>query len=111
MARAGHPTYVSGTLPTSKQTAKKPKPEVYPLLLEKLNKFITRDYFSFPPPKQVTSYIDMFQVTKGTDIRPVFNGLSTGLNAAVWPPSFQLPTSNSMVNILNYGYKAMDSDL
>jgi hypothetical protein len=31
LARAGHPTYVSGTLPNSEQTAKKPKPEVYPL--------------------------------------------------------------------------------
>ena len=36
LARDGHPNYISGVLSTSKQTAKKLKPEVYPLLLKKL---------------------------------------------------------------------------
>ena len=49
----------------------------------------------------------MFQLI----IRPVFNEYSSGLNEAVYAPSFQLPTANTIANILNYVYKAVDSDL
>ena len=74
---------MTNILPTNKIRARKPKPEIYPLLLEKLSKFVIRDYFSFLPSSQVTSCIDLFQVTNGSDIRHVFNVTSSGLNEAV----------------------------
>ena len=110
-AQTGHPTYQCGPLPVIKRQAQKPKPLVYPLLLAKLSNFITRGYFSFPPPEEVQSYIDVFEVAKGSDIRPVFNGKSSGINDAVWAPNFQLPTATSMVNILDYDFEVVDCDL
>ena len=50
-------------------------------------------------------------MAKGEDVRPVFNGQSSGVNEIVWAPPFQLPTSSSMAGILDYDVKVMDSDL
>jgi hypothetical protein len=50
-------------------------------------------------------------VPKANDIRPVYNGTSSGLNAAVWAPNFGLPTAQSETDALNYGYLSVDLDL
>ena len=75
------------------------------ILLEKLSNFITRGNFSFPPSDAVKSYIDVFEVAKASDIRPVFNGRSSGINDSIWAPHFQLPTGTYMVHILDDGFK------
>ena len=106
-----NPTYLCGYLPTTKRRAQKLKASVYPLLLEKLSIFITKVYFSFPPPDKVYSYTDVFAVAKGKDIRPVFNGRLSGINDAMWAPKFQLPIATSMVNILDYDFEVVDCDL
>ncbi len=38
------------------------------------------------------SVLDVFTVPKADDIRPVYNGASSGLNDAIWAPWFGLPT-------------------
>ena len=108
LAHNGHPIYLCGSLPTTKRRSQKLKASIYHLLLKKLSSFITKGYFRFPPPDKVCSYIDVFEVAKCTDIMPVFNGRSAGINDAVWAPKFQLPTATSMVNILDYDFEVVD---
>ena len=53
----------------------------------------------------------MFTVAKGEDVRPVFNGQTSGINEIVWVSSLQLPTSSSITGILDYDVKVIDSEL
>jgi hypothetical protein len=65
-------------------------------LKEKLNKVIVCDYIS---PGFVKSLTGFFAVPKGTiDIRVVYDATKSGLNAAIWTPSFFLPTATSVLN-------------
>jgi hypothetical protein len=59
----------------------------------------------------VESLVDYLFVPKADDIRPVYNGTSSGLNAAVWAPNFWLPTAQSATDVLNFGYSPFDLDL
>ena len=45
------------------------------------------------------------------DIRMVYNGTSSGLNAAVWAPSFWMPTPATAIRQVHYGYYSIDLDL
>jgi hypothetical protein len=54
----------------------------------------------------------MFDVPKGdTDIRMVYDGTSSGLNEALWAPSFWLPTTDSAMRMYDYATYCVDLDL
>jgi hypothetical protein len=111
-ARDGMPAYISGTLPQYFRGAKKPNPESYDLLVKKLRKMFGRGYvIPLLHGEFVESLVDYFFVPKANDIRPVYNGMSLGLNAAVWAPNFWLPTAQSETDVSNYGYSSVDLDL
>jgi hypothetical protein len=109
-ARDGMAPYILGPLPRYMRAARKPKPEMFELILPKLQKFLNRGYVH-PAEGNVYSLIDKFAVPKADDIRVVLNGTSCGLNDAVWAPNFWLPTSNTAANLLNYNYCSVDVDL
>jgi len=56
--------------------------------------------------------IRFFGVAKGTeDIRLVYDGTSSGINQAVWAPSFFLPSSVSLSRILQVNTYQLDMDI
>ena len=64
------------------------------------------------------SDVDYFAVPKGLgplgewlDIRVVYNGTSCGLNDAVWAPGFWLPTADTAIRQLCFGFWSVDLDL
>jgi hypothetical protein len=68
------------------------------LLKRKLKTVLDRRYLEKEYVKSLTTF---FGVSKGTDdIRVVFDGTGSGLNAALWAPWFSLPTSSSLARII-----------
>jgi len=75
----------------------------------KLKKFVQRDYIW---KGTMESLISFFTVPKGeSDIRVVFDGTRSGLNDAIWEPSFHLPTVDSLLPCLEPGYGQNDIDI
>lgn len=112
-ARDGFPSYSYGNLPRNK---KEPRPipiEQTDLFFSKLRKFIIKNYITRESTLlQVLNKVDYFAVPKGdTDIRPVFNGISCGLNKRLWAPKFWLPTADSLAQTLTFNYQMVDIDL
>jgi hypothetical protein len=74
------------------------------------------NYFSVPKPYTVSN-VDYFSVPKVIvegvviNIRTVYNGTSSGLNEAVWAPKFWLPTPDTAMRQLNFGYEMVNFDL
>lgn len=62
-------------------------------------------------PDDTKSLIDYFYVPKATDIRPVYNGASCGINRALWAPNFWLPIAKAALWLLGVGYFSVDIDL
>ena len=79
------------------------------VLREKVGKVRRRLYIS---PGLVASLTHMFTVPKGLfDWRIVYNGTSSGLNAALWAPHFGLPTIRHTLRSLMAGYFQCDMDV
>ena len=57
------------------------------------------------------SVLDVFTVPKADDIRPVYNGASSGLNDAIWAPWFGLPTVLSQLRGIQPGTYMGDTDV
>ena len=94
-ARDGHPIYVSGTLPNyRRKQAVERDPKIREVVASKLEKFVHRGYIQ---PGSIQSLISFFTVPKGeADVRVMFDGTRSGLNDAIWAPSFHLPTIESL---------------
>ena len=114
VARDGYKPFQWGGLPSY---LRKPRPlpvEQRPLFFSKVRKFIDRCYITpnaSNADQIITSTIDYFAVPKGdSDLRPVFNGTTCGLNLVIWAPNFWLPTSNSMIESLHYNFQVVDLD-
>jgi hypothetical protein len=76
---------------------------------EKLEKFRIRDYVSQGTVNSLTPY---FAVPKGDgDVRVVFDGTRSQLNAALWAPPFVLPTINSLLRAVDVGTWMADIDI
>jgi hypothetical protein len=94
-ARDGMRVYIRDTLPENRRPQRPPKPADLRLMIAKLDKVLDRGYIS---PGWVASLTSYFAVPKGeNDIRLVYDGSDSGLNEALWSPSFWLPNSASAV--------------
>jgi len=79
------------------------------VVAKKLNKFLSRDYLSSGTAHSLVSY---FTVPKGEDdVRVVFDGTKSGLNNALWAPTFCLPTVDSILPMLEPGTWQADIDV
>jgi hypothetical protein len=59
----------------------------------------------------VLSTINYFAVSKGdSDIRPVYDGTTSGLNDALWVPWFPLPDMSGYLRALDLGYWSINND-
>lgn len=97
-ARDGMRMYVKGTLPVNTTAQRVPKLDDLKLMMEKLDKVLSRGYIS---PGWFVSLTSDFFVPKGeVDIRLVYDGTASGLNDARWAPSLWLPTSDSAVRVI-----------
>jgi hypothetical protein len=75
----------------------------------KLLKVLARRYFEYG---DVASLTQFFAVAKGDkDIRMVYNGTSSGLNAHIWFPWFTFATINTMLRALEPGTFMGDLDV
>jgi len=109
-ARDGLPIYFRGPSPAYRKS-QPPEPDVLikQQVREKLCKFTTRGYIR---PGTVNSLISYFAVPKGeTDICLVFDGTKSGLNAAIWAPTFTLPTVDSLLPCIEPGSWQGDIDV
>ena len=61
-----------------------------------MDKVVAKGYIELIDIKFVESIMYMFHVAKGDDIRMVYDGSKSGLNAAIYALWFALPTSKSM---------------
>lgn len=107
-ARDGMIIWIQGELPTTRVKQRRPPNDVIEKLAEKIDKMLAREYMELD---DVTSLIEVFPVEKADDIRPVYNGTKSGLNGAVWAPSFFLPTSKSALRVMSYETFCVDMDL
>ena len=63
-------------------------------------------------PGHVESLTGYFAVPKGTsDIRMVYDATRSGLNAALWTPSFALPTADDLTDLISSDSWLMDLDM
>jgi hypothetical protein len=75
----------------------------------KLTNVREKEYIAPGPVIALTSY---FPVKKGdTDIRMVYDGTKSGLNAALWAPWFPLPTIDAHLRSVEPGYYMGDIDI
>lgn len=80
-------------------------------VMTKVWKVIDRGYITTQPPRPIKSLMYMFDVPKGSDdIRMVYDGSKSGLNATLWAPWFALPTVDAMCRGLLPGYYCGDND-
>jgi hypothetical protein len=110
-ARDGQEHFVVGELPTSirRQSAAKDK-NMMKRMISKVNKVRQKGYID--QLDGVQSITHMFPVPKGkTDIRMVYNGTSSGLNASLWAPHFGLPMVEHTLRSLLGGYHQADLDV
>jgi hypothetical protein len=108
-ARDGMRMFVKGELPRNTRPQRAPKPEDLKKMIKKLDKVLARGYISHALVVSLTSY---FAVPKGdSDIRLVYDGSSSGLNDALWAPSFWMPTAETAVRVISFYSYLFDSDI
>ena len=109
-ARDGVPPWLTGPLP---KFVRPQPPEKDPARKEKvktkLAKVRTRRYIWKGFVSSLTRY---FAVDKGVvDIRMVYDGTVSGLNATIWAPNFGLPTVDSLLRGMDSTTWSCDNDL
>lgn len=109
-AREGQPHFVTGPLPRFNRPQRAaPTPEMMTQMKKKVNKVRKRRYIEVG---KVESLTHMFPVPKGVaDIRMVYNGTSSGLNAVIFAPHFGLPILTNTMRALLGGYFQADLDV
>ena len=76
---------------------------------EKLQRVRNQRYVGPGPVDSLTSF---FAVPKGEDdVRMVYDGTKSGLNDAIWVPSFPLPTVDTMLRAVTFNTAMSDFDL
>jgi hypothetical protein len=94
--------YITVLLPRYKNHAKKPELEDAVLLTTpKFLKILLRRYGVVAGyTDAIRSLIDYFYVSKGSDIRLMYNGKSCGINDLFWAPSFWFPIARAALRLL-----------
>ena len=100
MALSGQDLWLQEPLPSYKQPQRREQdPEIYSQVKANLLNVVAKGYIK---PGTVTSLTSYFAVPKGpTDIRMVYDSTKSGLNSAIWVPSFSLPTTDTLTNMLD----------
>ena len=103
-------------LPTNKRKQRKMDLNVARQLAEKVDDNRFKNYIA--PCGETQNDIDYFAVPKAVDekgnvidIRVVYNGSSCGLNSKVFAPNFWMPSIDTPIRALSYGYWRCDFDL
>ena len=107
-ARDGMNIFVRGTLPTNKRAMQSPPTKKLEKIARKVGKVRKSKYIK---DGMVSNLTDFFDVPKGEDIRIVYNGTRSGLNDALWAPSFFLPTANTAARVMSFYTYCVDLDL
>jgi hypothetical protein len=110
LARDGHPPWLRKPLPHYRvpQRAEQ-NPGARHKIYTKLNTVRNRGYIRAGSVVSLTGY---FAVPKGDDdIRLVYDASKSGLNSALWVPSFSFPTADSLTNLLTQASWMVDLDL
>lgn len=109
-ARDGQPHFLIGELPEFTEPQRKPRTEEERRkVVGKFGKVRVKRYVNAGEVKSVTH---LFYVPKGErDIRLVYNGTSSGLNAALWAPRFGLPMLQDTLRSLLPNYHQCDLDV
>lgn len=108
--RDGVPVFFQSQPPLYRR-AQKPErnPRLKELILKKLNKVRHRGYIT---PDVVVALTAFFAVPKGEDdIRMVYDGSVSGLNDAIWVPTFTLPTAATHLRAVEPGTHMADLDI
>lgn len=110
LARDGHPIWVMGQLPTYTKPQPFEKDEkMWLCIKKKLDKVRERRYIVAREVRTLTSY---FAVPKGTDyIHMVYNASKSWLNFQAWVPSFSLPTTDNLTDLLKHNSWMADLDM
>jgi hypothetical protein len=109
-AKDGLPIWVKGPLPSYKQPQRKETDaKQREQVANKLNNVRDKGYIQAGTVLILTSF---FAVPKGTtDIRMVYDATKSGLNKAIWVPSFAPPTLESLTDLLTFDSWMSDQDL
>jgi hypothetical protein len=113
-ARDGKKIFVSGDLPRFRRAQQAPKADDVEKVASKLWNVCMKHYIH---PGHVTSLTHYFYVYKDWvssqqfDIRMVYDGTGCGLNAALWAPSFWMPTASTALRRLSFYSYCVDGDL
>ena len=101
-ARFGFCFWIKGHLLTTKPRASPPQdPHTLAQCAKKLLKVVNRQ-----------SLTNWFPVPKGLkDIRMVYDGTKSGLNAALWAPNFFMPNAETALQKVDFGFYAVDVNL
>lgn len=108
-AQDGVPIYIKGSLPCFRMPQKPPPAKHREAVKKKISKVRQRRYFwkGF-----VASLTQFFEVPKGEhDLRMVYDASESGLNDALWAPTFGLPTVDSLLSGLEHDTWMGDNDL
>jgi hypothetical protein len=110
MARDGHPVWVRGNLPSyTCPQRREADSELRHKVCRKLQNVRSKGYIGPSGIKSLTSY---FAVPKGSDdIRMVYDATKSGLNKALWVPSFSLPSCESLTDLLDNNSWMADQDM
>ena len=95
--RDGTPLFVKGPLSSFKRAQRMPSdPSIASRIMAKVNKVRLRLYIAVGLVLSLTAY---FHVPKGDDdIRMVYDLTASGLNDALWAPSFWMPTVQDVLD-------------
>ena len=108
-AREGTPFFIQGSLPANRRPQRVPPAHLLPLVAEKISIVRDKGYIVSGLVKSLTTY---FQVPKGpADLRMVYDGTSSGLNDALWAPSFWMPTPDTALRQVSFYTYCVDIDL
>ena len=110
MARDGHPIWVRDTLPKYQRPQRKePDSALRDQIRLKLENVVSKGYIGKGQVVSLTSY---FAVPKGTsDVRMVYDSMRSGLNSAIWVPTFSLPTIDTLTDMLDSTLWMSDLDM
>jgi hypothetical protein len=109
-ARDGLPIpMLTQPIPYKKPQPREKDPDIRAAVRAKFDKFRGKGYVTQGTVSGLTGY---FTVPKGDgDVRLVFDATKSGLNKAIWSPSFSLPSLSSLLSALEPGIWMADIDV